>query len=104
MLRAKLYPLVQRTMQKSFQVCSVLDFITVSVLHIYTDEVPDVPQFVTIKVHQEHAGASNGGIEWNTGFGLLFGAHRSNPARMIPKMREEFSILCLFFNSCIQML
>ena len=61
----------------------LFDFCTGSFVHNNIDEALDVLQFVAIKVHQEHAGASNAGTELNTGLGFLFGAHCSNPARMI---------------------
>lgn len=75
------------------------DFCTASFLHNNIDEALDVPQFVAIKVHQQHAGANNGGTELNAGLGFLFGIHSSNPARIISqKIRDELSVFC----SCIQ--
>lgn len=73
------------------------DFCTASFLHNNIDEALDVPQFVAIKVHQQHAGANNGGTELNAGLGFLFGIHSSNPARIMHTI-YELSVFC----SCIQ--
>lgn len=60
-----------------------LDFCTGSFIHNNIDEALDVPQFVAIKVDQQHRGASAAGNEVNAGLGFLFGAHRSNPTRIV---------------------
>lgn len=65
------------------------DFCTASFLHNNIDEALDVPQFVAIKVHQQHAGANNGGTELNAGLGFLFGIHGSNPARIMHTIYNE---------------
>lgn len=67
----------------------ILDFCTDSFIHNNIDEAPDVPQFVTIKVGQQHRGAGAAGNEVNAGLGFLFGAHRSNPTRIVHTVYSE---------------
>lgn len=61
--------------------CNCLEFCLGTIPHINFDEAFDVPQFVAVKVHQQHGGASPDGAELNDGSALQFGAHSSNPAK-----------------------
>lgn len=71
------------------QKLKALGAVRLSFFHISTDETLDVLQFVAIKVHQEHTGAGAGGNEVSGGFGFLFGAHRSDPAKIIKHTKSD---------------